>query len=95
MEIFDFFKGALVSQLRPGNKIKDLDSIEVMEFETRLKRIKNLCDNKKRIDLDIEETSVSIRKLWMEIRTKHGIEQENVVFHEGAIYEGKFAGREN
>lgn len=72
-----------------GRKLLELDVIDSMEFESKLKRAKQLQDEKLRTELDIQEISIWMRKWWLEIRKKNKIEVENVIFDEGGVYEGK------
>lgn len=82
-----------VGRIVKGRKLADIDPLETMEFELKLRRAKKLLDEKRRIELDIEENSVWLRKWWLEIRRKYNIEMENVTFDEGGVYEGKIEGQ--
>ena len=72
-----------------GPKICNLDPIEVMEFDVKIKRMKDLQEARKAIDIEMEETGLMMRKWWLFIRRKYKIETENVAHEDGVVYEVK------
>ena len=79
-----------VGQLAKGRKITEIDPIEAMEFESKMKRMKALNHTRRRTELDMEEIDLWRRKWWIEIRKKYDIETDNLTYDEGVVYEGKF-----
>ena len=85
----EFIPPIQLGRMVKGQKVLDLDPIEAMEFENKLQKVKKMYEEKKRLELDLEELSVWMRKWWLEIRKKHKIDIANVTYDEGAVYEIK------
>lgn len=89
MDMYEFVRRAIHFGGERGDKVLELTTSEIAMFEAKIERAKQLNNEKKRIDLDLEEISIWTRKWWLEIRKKHNIDTDNLTYSDGTLYEIK------